>query len=591
MTQPSRPVSRRRLLTGGAAALGGALVGGGVLAATDRQSGSAAAADPAAPTVEPFHGARQAGVATEPQSHAAFVAFTLHRDTDRAALGRMLRLLTDDAARLTCGEPALADTEPELAATPARLTVTVGFGPGLYRAAGLPSPVADLPVFRIDRLQPAWTGGDLLLQVCSDDPVTVAHAQRMLVKDARPFGAVRWVQQGFRRPAGAESHTQRNLLGQVDGTANPKPGEAGFETVVWDRDATTLVLRRIRAEMEKWDELGRTDKELAVGRRLGSGAPLTGTAERDEPDLEAVDAVGLPVIPEFSHVARARVDTSDPRKRILRRPYNYDGVPDAAGHPDSGLIFASYQANIEQQFLPIQRRLSVQDLLNEWTHPHRLGRLRRTPRLRPRRLARPTHPGELMRALLTLATTAAGIVLLAPAAPAFAHNTLASSTPAEDSTLTTAPAQARLTFTDRLSSLVTVVVTDTDRKKVDAARPAVTGATATVRFTRPLANGTYTVAYRVVSNDGHTIQGAYGFRVTAPTPAATAAAPTQAAPTTTVAPSTSPAAAATVTVSPAGPAEADGDGSGTGGIVALIALPVAAVAAGGVILARRRRTG
>ena len=43
-------------------------------------------------------------------------------------------------------------------------------------------------------------------------------------------------------------------------------------------------------------------------------------------------------MPDFSHVTRAHV--TDPGLKILRRPYNYDGVPDAAGHPDAGLIGA-----------------------------------------------------------------------------------------------------------------------------------------------------------------------------------------------------------------------------------------------------------
>jgi deferrochelatase/peroxidase EfeB len=48
----------------------------------------------------------------------------------------------------------------------------------------------------------------------------------MLVKDTRSFATVRWVQQGFRRAYGsvAPGTTMRNLFGQVDGTANPKPG-------------------------------------------------------------------------------------------------------------------------------------------------------------------------------------------------------------------------------------------------------------------------------------------------------------------------------------------------------------------------------
>ena len=36
---------------------------------------------------------------------------------------------------------------------------------------------------------------------------------------------------------------------------------------------------------------------------------------------------------------------------------------------DAGLMFASYQADIERQYKPIQKRLAEGDLLNEWTFP------------------------------------------------------------------------------------------------------------------------------------------------------------------------------------------------------------------------------
>ncbi|MFI7542050.1 Dyp-type peroxidase [Actinoplanes sp. NPDC049599] len=363
--------SRRRLLAGGVAAGLGAVAGAGVAVAADRDPPLPAAA-PAPPdtgtATVPFHGPRQAGVSEDPPAHAAFVALTLAAGTDRRALGRLLRLLTDDAARLTRGVPALGDTDAHLALLPARLTVTVGFGPGLYRAAGLPSPVAALPRFTIDRLEPRWSGGDLLLQLCADDPLTVAHAQRMLIKDARPFAAVRWVQQGFRRSPGAQpaGHTQRNVLGQLDGTANPRG--ADLDAAVWNADgSTTVVVRRIRAEIETWDLLATADKESAVGRRLASGAPLSGRHEHDEPDFTALDTAGLPVMPDFSHVTRAHV--TDPAAKILRRPYNYDGAPDATGRPDAGLIFAAYQRDVVRQYLPIQQRLADKDLLNEWITP------------------------------------------------------------------------------------------------------------------------------------------------------------------------------------------------------------------------------
>ncbi|WP_249999352.1 Dyp-type peroxidase [Actinoplanes sp. M2I2] len=365
--------SRRHLLTGAAAAGLGAAAGAGVVAAAHGDSPARVAAAPGGQpalgtAIVAFHGARQAGVAEDPPAHAAFVAFTLPATADRRGLARMMRLLTDDAARLTRGEPALGDTDATLAPLPARLTVTFGFGPGLYRAAGLRPPVADLPAFRIDRLEQRWSGGDLLLQVCADDPLTVAHTQRMLIKDTRPFAAVRWVQQGFRRSPGihAPDHTQRNVMGQLDGTANPRGAE--IDPAVWNEDgSTTIVVRRMRAEIEKWDMLSVADKENAVGRRLDTGAPLSGTQEHDEPDFTKLDDSGLPAMPDFSHVTRARV--TDPALKLLRRPYNYDGVPNAAGHPDAGLIFASFQKDIARQFVPVQQRLADKDLLNEWITP------------------------------------------------------------------------------------------------------------------------------------------------------------------------------------------------------------------------------
>lgn len=382
------PVSRRALLTGGTLSVGGALAGAAVTAAVTVASDSGGTG--AAPSArresgygrrtEPFHGRHQAGVETPPQAHAAFVAFDLAPGTDRAALRRLLRLLTDDAARLARGGAPLADTQPELALLPARLTVTFGFGPGLFDAVGVadrrPESLVQLPPFGIDRLEPRWCGGDLLVQVCADDPLTVAHAQRMLIKDCRAFTTLRWVQRGFRNSRGTvdDAVTQRNVLGQLDGTANPAPGSPAFAAAVWTdsgpewlHGGTTLVLRRIRAEMDRWDAVDTSGKEFAVGRRLSDGAPLTGRHERDEPDLAATDPSGLRVISEFSHVARAH--TGGERQKIFRRPYNYDEPPAPGVPADTGLIFAAYQRDIGGQYLPIQRNLAEADLLNDWVTP------------------------------------------------------------------------------------------------------------------------------------------------------------------------------------------------------------------------------
>ncbi|MGO1629165.1 MAG: Dyp-type peroxidase, partial [Microbacterium sp.] len=321
------------------------------------------------------------GVDTDAQAHAMFIGLYLHPETDRDGLRRMMGILTDDAARLAQGVPPLADSEPELAVAPARLTVTFGFGPGFVtRASGTgPQWLQPLPAFGIDQLQPEYGDGDLLIQVASDDPVTVAHATRMLLKDTRSFASLRWVQPGFRRAHGSvkPGTTMRNLFGQVDGTTNPTPGTTDFDKVVWATGGwltggTGAVIRRIRMDLDKWDRLDRSGRDQAVGRFQSNGAPLTSSpheqaAEFDEPDFEAKTSTGFTVIPEFSHMARAR--PVEAGERIFRRAYNYQGPPVGDELSESGLIFVSYQADVERQFVPIQRRLDELDLLNEWTTP------------------------------------------------------------------------------------------------------------------------------------------------------------------------------------------------------------------------------
>lgn len=369
--------TRRQFLLGGTVAGVGAAAAIGVDFALNRSD-----TDVAAPSTPmngdervPFFGVHQAGIDTAAQAHGVFLALDLHDGVEREALTRLMRILTDDAARLTQGRPALADSEPELALSPARLTVTFGFGPGFVARAGGtgPSWLAALPAFRIDQLRPEFSDGDLLVQVTGDDPVTVAHATRMLLKDARGFAAIRWSQNGFRRAYGTErpGTTMRNLFGQVDGTANPQPGTKDFDQVVWSDDGwlaggTGMVVRRIRMDLDKWDRLDRSGRDASVGRKLANGAPLTGKEEFDEPDFDATTAIGFPVIPQFAHIRRARGDGTE---RIFRRAYNYDERPLGSDVSDSGLIFVSMQADIDRQFTPMQRRLDELDLLNEWTVP------------------------------------------------------------------------------------------------------------------------------------------------------------------------------------------------------------------------------
>ncbi len=396
--------SRRRLIASAAVAGGAGAVGSLAGFAIGRQADAKEDAQPQRDTqgangivTVPYFGEHQAGVETMPQAHGEFLSFQLRPGSTAAEVVRWLRLLTADAAALTQGTAPLADSEPELANDPAGLTVTFGFGRGLVATKGagaVPEWLAPLEKFSIDRLDPQRSKGDLLVQICGDDPITVAHARRMIWKDSRSFAEVAWQRTGFRRSYGTkgEGKTQRNLFGQLDGTASPTPGTEDFTRLVWGKASgrenpvfssrgeppsdlgahlpdwlqggTTLVLRDIAMNLETWDEADRPGREFAIGRTVGSGAPLSGGTEFTDPDFKAVDKRGLTKISSASHIARSR-DGLGPEVQIHRRPYNYE--TGAGG--ETGLMFASFQADIERQFLPIQRRLAEVDLLNIWTVP------------------------------------------------------------------------------------------------------------------------------------------------------------------------------------------------------------------------------
>ena len=329
--------------------------------------------------IESCWGPHQAGVTTPLQSFASFVGFTLRTGVTRADLARLMKVWTDDIERLTQGLPALADVAPELAAVPARLTITVGVGPGLFTAAGMqdvPRPRwrRPLPRFNVDDLQRRWSGGDLVVQIGADDPITVSHARQVLTGDAKATANVDWVQPGFHRAVGTTpaGSTGRNLMGFIDGTVNPTPGTSDFDSVVWVdegpdwiRGGSGMVLRRIRMNLDTWSGLDRTSREQMMGRRLSDGAPLTGGSEKDPPDLAATTN-GLLTIPEFAHIRLAA--PQNPEERIYRRPYNYDDG-ETNGRPDAGLLFVAFAGDVDRQFVPIQERLQDEDLLNVWTTP------------------------------------------------------------------------------------------------------------------------------------------------------------------------------------------------------------------------------
>jgi deferrochelatase/peroxidase EfeB len=390
------PIENRRRFLRRAGVGAAGVFGAGVLAAPgaggrpDEGGAAALEADgpPAIPTVPdpdaaiapvPFHGTHQAGIVTPAPPAATFVSFDVVAQT-RAELIELLKTLTAVSRFLTGGgsPPGLGvDAPPSDSGTlgpvvPADgLTVTVGFGSTLfddrYGIAGRkPSELMAMESFPNDNLDPAQTGGDLLLQICGGSPDTAVHAIRQITNATRDGMQINWRIDGFRsppRPAGVP----RNHFAFKDGIANPDvldPSVAnrllwvtdGVGEPDWAVGGTYHVIRIIQQFIEFWDRVSLTEQQQMIGRYRDSGAPLGASAETDIPDF-ADDPDGL-TIPVNAHIrlANPRTEATED-SRILRRGYNYDRGADFNGNLDVGLVFNAFQQSLVRQFVATQTRL------------------------------------------------------------------------------------------------------------------------------------------------------------------------------------------------------------------------------------------
>ncbi|MCT1430020.1 copper resistance protein CopC [Brachybacterium muris] len=133
--------------------------------------------------------------------------------------------------------------------------------------------------------------------------------------------------------------------------------------------------------------------------------------------------------------------------------------------------------------------------------------------------ARRSSPG-LPVLLAVLATVLLGAAMLLAPAPAHAHDSLISSDPADGATLETSPEQITLTYSAEVLEVSPVVqISAGESGEPVELTPVIDGPAVTAEIPEPLAAGTHTVQWRVVSSDGHPIEGSFTFTVeTGPEP-------------------------------------------------------------------------
>ncbi|MFF0062962.1 iron uptake transporter deferrochelatase/peroxidase subunit [Streptomyces sp. NPDC005279] len=378
-------ISRRRLLgTVGAAGATGLVLGaaGGAATYVGASGDTPTALTSVGATGIAFHGEHQAGITTPLQACGHLIAFDLAPGAGRKEAAALMRRWSALASELMAGRATGdGDTGVALDAGPSSLTVTFGFGRTFFDRAALvaqrPPELDPLPAFSSDQLDAKRSNGDLWLQIGANDALVAFHALRAIQKAAGDAARVRWQMNGFNRSPGATGKpmTARNLMGQLDGTRNPKPSEADFDKRIfvpsetsgtkydWLAGGSYAVVRRIRMLLDDWEQLSLKKQELVIGRRKSDGAPLTGGTETTELALEETRPDGKLVIPDNAH-ARISAPEQNGGAAMLRRPFSFHDGIGADGTPDAGLLFICWQADPLRGFVPVQRKLDRGDALS-----------------------------------------------------------------------------------------------------------------------------------------------------------------------------------------------------------------------------------
>jgi deferrochelatase/peroxidase EfeB len=393
--QHAGPGPRRRAFLLGAGAGAAGAVAGAAGGFAYRATRPAAASQIALENSEagllppvPFHGRYQAGILPRPQRQTAVISFNVTAQ-GRGELTDLFQTITDRARFLTAGgdpPPVGIGGAPSdsgvLGPTvvPDGLTVTVAVGSTLFDdryglAAQLPARLTPMLPFPDDALDPAQCGGDLLVQLSAGNADVVMHALRDIAKHTRGGMQVLWRIDGFVSPARPSGTVPRNMLGFMDGIANPDvTDQAQMDGLVWIQPNTAgepawtaggsyFVVRLIRMLAEFWDRVDLTEQENMIGRRRVTGYPLDSDSIYATPQY-ALDPTG-DVIPLTAHIRLANPRTPQSAdSRILRRGYNYDRGIDQVGDLDIGLVFTCFQQDIKRQFEAVQTRLIGEPLVD-----------------------------------------------------------------------------------------------------------------------------------------------------------------------------------------------------------------------------------
>ncbi|RKR76330.1 Dyp-type peroxidase [Frondihabitans australicus] len=201
---------------------------------------------------------------------AVFLTLTVKPDLDDADAVRDILDGLDDLIK-TIGFRDLA----------ARLTCVVGLGPGLWKRLSPGSAPAELhPFVPIDGTphRAPSTAGDLLFHIRADRPDFCFELERLILATLGEHVRIEDEVQGFRY------FDTRDLLGFVDGTANPVAQELDAAALVGADDPTWaggsfIVVQKYLHDLTRWNDLTTDEQEAIIGRSKADNIERDSDAE------------------------------------------------------------------------------------------------------------------------------------------------------------------------------------------------------------------------------------------------------------------------------------------------------------------------
>jgi deferrochelatase/peroxidase EfeB len=284
-----------------------------------------------------------------------------------------------------------------------QLTITLAISAAGFDVLGVtdaqrPADLRPIPWDKLGESPQNPAGGDLLLQICSDDLYVCEHVVRRVEEELGDRLRVVWTQLGAQRYSSRHGRTSRRegraLIGFLDGTANlrprtnaedaklvlvdpdavttyppnPQPEPGGDQGAgptypddlapvptrepAWTRGGSYMTVRVSVFDTASWDEFSQDEQERAVGRFKVSGASLDlrdDPALLDTPPAYADDQHNL-TVPLTAHARKAnpRRSPQDELRRLYRHGFPIIGP--AEGGLRRGLAFIAFARTISTQF-------------------------------------------------------------------------------------------------------------------------------------------------------------------------------------------------------------------------------------------------